>query len=98
MSPGRLRRPSLRSCVGSTRCIWTTRSRAAGWLRDLLRGEGVVIGRELVAMLMRQMGIEAIYRRPNTSKAALGHKIYPYSAAWVGDRAGEPCLGDGHHP
>jgi len=47
-------------------------------LRDLLRGEGVVIGREWVATMMRQMGIEAIYRRPNTSKAALGHKIYPY--------------------
>src|SRR5258707_4392938 len=27
---------------------------------------------------MRRMGIEAIYRKPNTSKAALGHKIYPY--------------------
>ena len=47
-------------------------------LRDLLRGEGVMIGRELVATMMRRMGIEAIYRRPNTSKAALGHKIYPY--------------------
>lgn len=47
-------------------------------LRDLLRGEGVVIGRELVATMMRRMGIEAIYRKPNTSKAALGHKIYPY--------------------
>jgi putative transposase len=47
-------------------------------LRDLLRGEGVVIGRELVATLMRRMGIETIYRKPNTSKAALGHKIYPY--------------------
>jgi putative transposase len=47
-------------------------------LRDLLRGEGVVIGRALVATLMRRMGIEAIYRKPNTSKAALGHKIYPY--------------------
>jgi putative transposase len=47
-------------------------------LRDLLRGEGVVIGRELVATMMRRMGIAAIYRRPNTSKAALGHKIYPY--------------------
>ena len=47
-------------------------------LRDLLRGEAVVIGRELVATLMRRMGIEAIYRRPNTSKAAPGHKIYPY--------------------
>jgi putative transposase len=47
-------------------------------LRDLLRGEGVVIGREWVATMMRRMGIEAIYRKPNTSKAALGHKIYPY--------------------
>src|SRR6204780_3172524 len=47
-------------------------------LRDLLRGEGVVIGRELVATMMRRMGIEAIYRKPNTSKAALGHRIYPY--------------------
>jgi hypothetical protein len=47
-------------------------------LRNLLRGEGVVIGRELVATLMRRMRIEAIYRKPNTSKAALGHKIYPY--------------------
>ena len=47
-------------------------------LRDLLRGEGVVIGRELVITLMRRMSIEAIYRKPNTSKAALGHKIYPY--------------------
>jgi putative transposase len=47
-------------------------------LRDLLRGEGVVIGRDLVATLMRRMGIEAIYCKPNTSKAAPGHKIYPY--------------------
>ena len=47
-------------------------------LRDLLRGEGVAVGRELVATMMRRMGIEAIYRKPNTSKAALGHKIYPY--------------------
>ena len=47
-------------------------------LRDLLRGEGVAIGREHVTTLMRRMGIEAIYRRPNTSKAEPGHKIYPY--------------------
>jgi putative transposase len=47
-------------------------------LRDLLRGEGVVIGRELVRMMMRRMCIEALYRRPNTSKPAPGHKIYPY--------------------
>ena len=47
-------------------------------LRDLLRGEGIAIGRELVATMMRQMGIEALYRRPSTSKPADGHRIYPY--------------------
>jgi putative transposase len=47
-------------------------------LRDLLRGEGVAIGRQRVARMMKRMGIAAIYRRPNTSKPAPGHKIYPY--------------------
>jgi len=47
-------------------------------LRDLLRGEGIVIGRELVAAMMRRMCIEALYRRPNTSKPTPGHKVYPY--------------------
>ena len=47
-------------------------------LRDLLGAEGVKIGRLHVATLMKKMGVEAIYRRPNTSKPELGHKIYPY--------------------
>jgi len=47
-------------------------------LRDLLNAEGVVIGRRHVATLMKRMGIEALYRKPNTSKPAPGHKIYPY--------------------
>ena len=47
-------------------------------LRDLLNAEGVVIGRRHVATLMKRMGIEALYRKPNTSKPASGHKIYPY--------------------
>jgi len=47
-------------------------------LRDLLRGEGVMIGRAHVITLMKKMGVEAIYRRPNTSKPTPGHKIYPY--------------------
>jgi len=47
-------------------------------LRDLLRQEGIKIGRLHVATLMMKMAIEAIYRRPNTSKPAPGHKIYPY--------------------
>lgn len=50
----------------------------ARMLRLLLRREGVSIGRRHVATLMKRMGIAAIYRRPNTSKPAPGHKIYPY--------------------
>jgi len=47
-------------------------------LRDLLNKEGVEIGRCRVATLMKRMGIEALYRKPDTSKPAPGHKIYPY--------------------
>jgi putative transposase len=47
-------------------------------LRDLLRGEGFEIGRQAVRTMMKRMGVEAIYRRPNTSKPASGHRIYPY--------------------
>src|SRR5579871_6855997 len=47
-------------------------------LRDLLKSEGIEVGREHVATMMKRMGIEAIYRRPNTSKPAPGHRIYPY--------------------
>ncbi len=47
-------------------------------LRDLLTQEGTRIGRRHVATLMKRMGIEALYRKPNTSKPAPGHKIYPY--------------------
>ena len=46
-------------------------------LQGLLRGEGLDTGRLHVATLMKKMGIEAIYRRPNTSRPAPGHKIYP---------------------
>ena len=47
-------------------------------LRDLLNGEGIVVGRRHVATLMKRMGIEALYRKPNTSKPEPGHKLYPY--------------------
>lgn len=47
-------------------------------LQGLLLGEGYEVGRLHVSTLMKRMGIEAIYRRPNTSKPAPGHKIYPY--------------------
>ena len=47
-------------------------------LRDLLSSEGIQVGRRHVASLMKRMGVEALYRRPRTSKPAPGHKIYPY--------------------
>jgi putative transposase len=47
-------------------------------LRGLLAAEGSKIGRRHVKTLMRRMGIEALYRRPRTTKPEPGHKIYPY--------------------
>ncbi len=47
-------------------------------LRGLLVAEGCKIGRRHVRTLMQRMGIEALYRRPRTSKPEPGHKIYPY--------------------
>jgi putative transposase len=47
-------------------------------LRGLLAGEGCKIGRRHVKTLMKRMRIEALYRRPRTTKPEPGHKIYPY--------------------
>ena len=47
-------------------------------LRGLLAAEGCKIGRRHVKTLMRRMGIEALYRRPRTTKPEPGHKIFPY--------------------
>jgi putative transposase len=47
-------------------------------LRDLLAAEGSKVGRRRITTLMRKMGIEAVYRKPNTSKPEPGHKIFPY--------------------
>jgi putative transposase len=43
-----------------------------------LRTQGHQVNRKRVRRLMQVMGLEAIYRRPNTSKPAPGHKVYPY--------------------
>ena len=47
-------------------------------LRDLLRTEGVAIGREHVRTLMRRIGITAIYQRPRTTERHPAHPIFPY--------------------
>ena len=45
--------------------------RMAAWLAT----QGHVVNRKRVRRLM---GLVAIYQRPNTSKAAAAHKVYPY--------------------
>jgi len=47
-------------------------------LRDFLRLQGIEIGRRRVGTLMRRMGIEAMYRKPNTSRKHPAHPVFPY--------------------
>ena len=62
-------------------------------LRDLLRSEAVVIGREHLRTLMRRMGITAIYRRPKTTRRHRVHPVLPLSPAEAHARAAESGLG-----
>jgi putative transposase len=50
----------------------------ARMLRGLLAARGSQTGRRHVKTLMKRMGIEALYRRPRTTKPEPGHKVYPY--------------------
>jgi putative transposase len=50
----------------------------ARMLVRLLRRESFVIGRKHVSTLMKRMGVEALYRKPNTSRKHAAHKIWPY--------------------
>jgi putative transposase len=43
-----------------------------------LRNEDHLVNEKRIRRLMRLMGLMPIYQKPNTSKAAKGHKIYPY--------------------
>jgi putative transposase len=70
-------------------------------LRDMLSQQGLEVGRRHVRTLVRRMAIETLYRKPNTSKPAPGHKIYPYllrglsvtRPKWVSEcRESEPSL------
>jgi len=46
-------------------------------LRDLLK-PGYTVGRRHVRTLMRKMGIDALYRKPHTSRRDEGNQVYPY--------------------
>ncbi len=43
-----------------------------------LRNDDHLVNEKRIRRLMRLMGLMPIYQKPNTSKAAKGHKIYPY--------------------
>ncbi len=47
-------------------------------LQDQLNRGSVRVGRKHVKTLMNNMGIEAMYQKPRTSKKHPGHAIYPY--------------------
>jgi putative transposase len=47
-------------------------------LRDMLRQDGHAIGRKHVTTLMKRMTIEAVYKKPNTSRRHPAHAVYPY--------------------
>ena len=47
-------------------------------MKAWLLQQGYLVSRKRVRRLMRLMGLETIYRRPNTSKPAPGHRIFPY--------------------
>jgi len=57
-----------------TRAPFYGSRRMTAWLQD--RGHDV--NRKRATRLMQLMGIEAVYPKPNLSRAAEGHKIYPY--------------------
>lgn len=76
-------------------------------LKGLVQAEGHSVGRLHVSTLMKKMAIAALYRRPNTSKPAPGHKVCPYllrnlAATRPIPASGRcqvwaiPGLGDGH--
>lgn len=50
----------------------------ARMLARLLHREGYDVGRRHVRTLMKRMGVEALYCRPNTSRRNTQHKIWPY--------------------
>ena len=68
--------------------------RMTAWLRN----HGHQVNRKRVRRLMQPIGLEAIYRRPNTSKPNPGHKVcLSVLAQGAGDQPGQPGVGHRHH-
>ena len=67
--------------------------RMTAWLAT----QGHLVNRKRVQRLMRLMGLVAIYQRPNTSKAAAEHKIYPYLLGGIAIERVNQVLVPRHH-
>jgi putative transposase len=62
-----------------------------------LRNDGHLVNEKRIRRLMRLMGLMPIYQKPNTSRPAKGHKIYPYLLKGLARGSAEPGLVLGHH-
>lgn len=62
----------------------------ARMLRNFLRLAGIQVGRRHVSTLMRTIGIEALYRHPNTSRKPSGHLVFPYLLRGLDIRRANP--------
>jgi putative transposase len=61
----------------------------------VLREDGWTVNRKRVQRLMRVMGLEAIYQKPNTSRSHPDHKVYPYLLrGLIIDRPNQVWCGD----
>jgi putative transposase len=47
-------------------------------MTEWLRSQGEVVNEKRVRRLLRQLGLEAVYAKPQLSKPLVGHRIYPY--------------------
>ncbi len=64
-------------------------------MTEALAREGQMVNRKRVKRLMRKMGLEAIYRKPRTSKPCPENKIYPYLLKGLSiDRPGQVFASD----
>lgn len=88
--------PRLRSEVAPAAIVRENPLAEPAQQHDVHANRSVDVGSRHVRTLMKKMGVEAIYRRPNTSKPAVGHEIHPYllRKPTVGGRS--PSLGGRH--
>jgi hypothetical protein len=63
----------------------------------VLRDDGWLVNRKRAQRLMRVMGLEAIYQKPNTSQPHPDHKVYPYLFAGSGHCPAGPSVVRGYH-